>query len=202
MSRHKKIAFALVLWGCAIAIAAKAAEPSALPTSTGVATFGQLDELRSQNALLAEAVKGAELRAKLNGSATPAKPTPPTETRPVPARRVEPAPSIVTASTAQVQMVSGVGNALVAHIAMQNGTTVPARVGTYIAGLGTVRTISINEVVVANKKQTIVVPFAAEPVAPTSSAPASSSFTTAAPFPIAPSMSMPPLPAGMPNGVR
>jgi type IV pilus biogenesis protein PilP len=213
MIHYSKLALALAFVGSAVALSAHAAEPSTLSATRGVATFGQLDELRSQNAILAEAVKAAEYRAKLTGSAgaiaaaatTPSK----AETRAVTSRHVESAPSVVTSSTAQVQMVSGIGNELIAHIAMQNGSVVPVRVGTSVPGLGVVRSISLNEVQMTNKNQTIIISKAAESSSPTGQAQTQSPMPMMpAPFQMPASMSsassmpLPPLPAGMTRGVR
>jgi type IV pilus biogenesis protein PilP len=209
MSHQMKILLAVAL--CAPAITVSAAEPSR-SVQTGVATFGQLDELRSQNAVLAEEVKAAELRAKLGAAAAASKTSaapmasPMSEPRARPVQRpVEPAPLFATSSSAQVQMVSGVGDALVAHLAMQNGSVMPVRVGMTVPGVGVVRSISINEVLVANKKQTIVIPFASDAMTVSAGVPAPAPVRMpmpSSPFGTPISIQMPPLPPDMMSGAR
>lgn len=182
-----------------------APEPVGLVKAAGVATFGQLDELRSQNAMLAEAAKAAELRSKLGVGGAAAAPrstglAPAAAPRAPDARQADAVPASTVASSAQVDMVSGVGNALIAHITLQNGNTVAARVGTSIPGIGVVRSISIHEVVVASKKRVLTIPFAVEPAA---AGPGMGGTPGYSPFPMQAGMPMPPLPTGMPGrGVR
>lgn len=122
--------------------------PSPSPTTTMNPSFRQLDELRSQNAILAELVKGAELKSKLSGQG-------PTLGQPGGASVVTSAPAF-----AQVQMVSGMEDDLSALISLPSGASVTARVGDNVPGEGVVKSIARRKVVVANKSQIYSLPFA------------------------------------------
>lgn len=194
---------ALLLAG---AFAANAAEPQTAspvaPTSAGVATYGQLDELRSQNAMLEAALKNAELRSKLAGgksSAAQDRAGSPALTRPAPA----PASAAVAlglvapaASTASVDLVASDSQGrMTAILVLDSGRKVKARVGSQIPGVGMIRSISIDEVVALVKGKTVSLPFATEPTLGTSSAP-----TGAVPGMPGLSTVMPPIPAMMRGG--
>jgi hypothetical protein len=87
--------------------------------------------------------------------------------------------------------VSGSENKLTALISLSNGGRVTVRVGSNIAGVGVVKSISKDEVMVASKTQIISLPFALDA--------AGSSGGTG--IPAMPQMS--PMPQGMiPGGVR
>lgn len=163
--------------------------PAAAPAPTP-ASFGELDALRSQNAILAEKVKAAEMQAKLLGtnqskslSGLPPFPA----AAPAAARGMKDQFEDFGTTSAQVQMVSDSGNSTIAVISLPRGGRVTARVGSIIPHLGVVKSISLNEVVVANKKQTFSIPFAAEPF----NMPSGNPGTYSQP-PV--SMAMPPLP--------
>lgn len=144
----------------AVGADAKPAAPAPVSQGTGsdVALYHQLDVLRSQNAVLTESLKNAEMRNKVNNVTTM-----------VPSLTPGGAPSMSgnaypdsSASLSLVQMVSGSGKNLTALISLPNGGRVTARVGSNIPGLGVVKSISLNEVAVENKKQTLILPFASD----------------------------------------
>ena len=124
--------------------------------------YRQLVELRSQNALLSEQVKNAELKSKVNGPDKGQGKTVSLDQN----LPIMPATSSGGAqdapATARVQMVSGFGGNLTALLQLPNGNRVTVRVGSNVPGLGTVKSISLDDVEVENKKETIVLPFAAE----------------------------------------
>lgn len=134
-------------------VAAKAVgEPASVAPSSSV--YRQLDELRSQNAILAESLKNSELRNKIK------------DANKAPNINLTPGNAGTGHNSAQVQMVSGIGSNLVALISLPNGGVINARVGTKIPSIGVVKSISINEVVVANKSRNVVLPFVSDGYAP------------------------------------
>lgn len=184
--------------------AADSSAPSAKVAATStVALFKELDELRSQNALLAEALKNAELKYKISQVGKPqagnqTDPTvpqiPPAMPAAAPVAASRAAVTNFDAMSAQVQMVSGTGTNLVALITLANGSKVNARVGSTIPGLGTVRSISLNEVTVFNKKDTNSIPFASDTVG----VPPVTNLQAAQP--VSPMQPMPPFPPAMMMG--
>lgn len=139
-------------------VAATLSVPSATTAEQNVALFHQLDVLRSQNAVLAEALKNAELRNKIAAEdKTVPEPVRVSTTRPANNGSQAFAP---LASSALVQMVSGVGSSLTTRISLPNGSEVNAVVGNHIPGLGVVHSISLNAVVIANKNKSFSLPFA------------------------------------------
>ena len=154
------------------ALAADALEPPAAPAGgeSGVDTYGQLDALNAHNAILNAVLKNLELKKKItdarNGvdTSTPGQRVQASEFNPSirgAGPTVRAAPSIQMPS-AQVQMVSGVGRQLTAIIALPNGSHMNVREGATIPGLGVVKSISVNEVIVQDKKQVISLPFASD----------------------------------------
>lgn len=141
----------------------EAAPPVSPSTGLNVESYHQLDVLRSQNAILAETVKNKELRRKLSDTDSKNSPEQPKEQ---PSSGIPGPPSNVGKSSfspsAQVAMVSGMGSNLTALITMPNGGQVVTRVGNHIAGIGQIKSISPNEVMVLDKQQTISLPFASE----------------------------------------
>lgn len=127
-----------------------------------VSTFGQLDALRSQNALLEAQVKNAELKSKLttgvSGSFIPIQSVPDTGLQRTRVRT----PSVIFDRSAKVELVSGMGSNVAAKIAFGDGTSLLVRVGTKTSALGLVKSISANEVVTQIGKETYSVPFAQE----------------------------------------
>ena len=198
----------LVLMSCQV----HAAEADAPAKPAGVATFGQLDALRSQNALLAEELKNAELKSKIKGGgaglATPAggsafpgmgmqPPAAPFQGAPAaPAPKATPEPSLPARASADVQMVSSDRDGrLVALLSLQDGRQVKARVGSTIPSVGTVQRISVDEVVVSTPKgKTVSLLFSSEPT----TLPAPNTSATPMPMMGMPSLStvMPPIPRG------
>lgn len=158
-----------------------------------VGLYHQLDALRSQNAILKEALTNTELRNKIssadkNPSGQAGQPGP--ISNGTPDFQNSGFQGTLSTSSAQVQMVSGMGNNLTAIISLSNGSRVNARVGSNISGVGLVKSISLNEVIVIDKKQTIVLPFARDFT--------SVSDTTGMRVQSMPQM--PPLPQGMMSG--
>lgn len=133
------------------------AETNSGPRVPGGTYYEQLDQLRSQNAILKARLDNAELANKINNAGATAAMPPsaaPQATLPINGG--------YGTSTAQVLMVSGSDNVLTATIGLPTGGTIPARVGTNILGIGKVRSININEVVVEYKGQIYSLPFATE----------------------------------------
>lgn len=129
-----------------VTFTAQAEVPDMSGAST-ISTFGELDQLRSQNAILTEAVKNAELKNKLNNFGKE--------------DHQSYAPMNLSApKQAQVELVSGFGNKMSARISLPTGGNVLASIGTKIPNLGVVKSISINNVVVEHDKQLISLPFA------------------------------------------
>jgi len=172
-----QMAMSVALLACTAAFAAdsevKTKSENAGRTA-GVATFGQLDELRSQNAMLEASIKNAELRSKLAGgksSAVPAQgpaallsPAPTQPASAPSAAMVETSGTLSSVSAEVVMVASDADGRLVAVLALQNGRKVKARVGMDIPGVGVIKTITIDEVVAVGKKGKLVgVPFASEP---------------------------------------
>lgn len=131
--------------------------PSKAVATPGVTTLRQLDELRSQNALLTEMVKAAELRAKLAGQGGPgeASGTPSPRRGPVDKAAL----SMQAAQGAQVLSVYGVDGKLTAVVGLRNGSTVKAQEGATIPGLGSVKSISRNSVLVDTGTTTVGLNF-------------------------------------------
>lgn len=138
-----------------------------------VALFRELDMLRSQNAILAEKVKNAELRARIDqagkSGAIPGANAAATPTAPGAAGFAAKGAAPVVAAdlgSAQVQMVSGANANLVALVSLANGRQANARVGSTIPGVGVVQSIAVNEVLVetlvGKTKKIISLPFASE----------------------------------------
>jgi len=132
-----------------------------------ISSFAQLDALRSQNAILTEKLKNLELLSKLGGADQR-----PSSTQ-VSGNQNGSMKSAVKASpspflaTAEVQMVSSApGGGLMAIISLDNGRQAVAKVGRMITGLGTVKSISLDEVLIDDKKDVVSLPFATEKVVP------------------------------------
>ncbi|HEY0843441.1 type IV pilus biogenesis protein PilP [Methylotenera sp.] len=127
-----------------------------------VGNFSELDELRSQNALLTEKLKKAEFQSKMNGTGgtnVPSVGTLSTSTRVRPSKKSKD----ITDYDARVRLVSGIGSNLSATIVFSDGSKSIARAGSRIDGLGTVRSINTNEVIVTSGKESYAIPFEAEP---------------------------------------
>lgn len=114
-------------------------------TAAEAAGMSELDSLRAKNALLTEQVKTAGLHKQLLDSGTSRFP-------------IE-----VAITTAQVEMVSGVGENLIAKIALSGGYKINVKVGGKIPGVGTVESISISDVMIKNGKlSSVSLPFATD----------------------------------------
>lgn len=169
-ARARVLSSLLLLSGSSAGLAEPPAQPSSAaeppkPASTApaprVSGTEELDQLRTQNALLAEQVKAWEMKNKM-GLIVPgidqAAPIPLAGGGAAPAARPAGARGTV------VTMVAGQKErGLVATLQTADGGTVAVRVGDSVPGLGKVKSIETNRVVVESGKSAISVPFAAEP---------------------------------------
>lgn len=132
----------------------------AQPLYADINQYQELDALRSQNALLTEAVKNAELKCRLNngGKDCASLSTQPQPSMPLPNVGVQP----IKPSTAQVESVSGVDEHKTALILLPDGSQIKAHVGKKIAGLGKIKSISIHDVVVEQGGKTSSLPFVSD----------------------------------------
>lgn len=132
--------------------------PASFGTNYNSAKFGELDAIRSQNALLQEKAKTVELQAKIkgnNGSDSQA------------ARGTIPAPNLfpvggqIAGQTpgAIVLSVEGIDEQRTATVILPSGQKVVAREGTSLPGIGVVKSISLNEVCLQSKAQARCLPF-------------------------------------------
>ena len=141
-----------MLLACSLSTNAVAEEPKPLVLSPDVSTFGELDQLRAKHALLDAQVSNAELQKKLNDL---------TGMYPAGSAGVAGAPAAGFGSRNQgttVQSVSGSS----ALINLSNGSSITVRPGDSIPGIGTVKKISVFEVIVVNGKSIISLPFAGD----------------------------------------
>lgn len=160
----------------------KAAPP--VQQSGGVA-YGELDMLRSQNAILEAQLKNAELKNKLDT----ARGVSPSSGAPSKSRQ---SIAAYIDRSARVQLVAGIAGRLTATIQLSDGGNTVARVGTRIPNLGVVKSIKTDEVIVENGREVISIPFASEPVSNATqyAAPYSSSPQSGA---MVPPLSLPPV---------
>jgi type IV pilus biogenesis protein PilP len=130
--------------------------PAALPhqaiSAPSVATLRQLDALRSENAVLTEMVKAAELRSKLSPAQSGAQ-----TSAPKPSPQVRPGDA---ARALQVVSVYGLDGELTAVIQLPGGGVVKTHAGTALPGIGRVTTVAHNEVVVTTVGGPVALPFA------------------------------------------
>ncbi len=105
-------------------------------TNANRETFRELDQWRTQNALLAEMVKSAEMKAKLGNQGTGAG---------------QNGSSVSSVAPYQVLSVDGVDDDLMALVTLASGTTFKARTGLSIPGLGKVMSIARDDVLVMTK---------------------------------------------------
>lgn len=136
---------------------------------SGVAQYGELDGLRSRNAILIEQLKAVKLNNDILGASPSGQiPQLPGMGQPGiwPSGQIPKLPGLGqlgASTTAEVWMVSGTENNLMAVISLPSGSRVNARVGTSIPGLGTVKSIARNEVSVSvDKAKAISLPFASD----------------------------------------
>lgn len=132
------------------AVTATAFERPIYSQTTG-ATFRQLDQLRTQNALLAEKVKAAELQAKLSNQGN---------SNGIGAGAGAGVGGVSAASTVgqrgvQILSIYGLDDKLTAVVSHGNGNTFKVHEGSTIPGLGKVKSVSRDEVIVATKTGTI-----------------------------------------------
>lgn len=117
------------------------------PTDWAAPTLGDLEKLRSENAMLAEQLKNAELKEKIAKAGS------------VPGTSGVTSPNAPPSSGAahlaggpRVLMIAGGENNYRANVLMPNGQTITASVGTAIAGYGAVSAITPNEVLFGTGK--------------------------------------------------
>lgn len=108
-------------------------------TQTTSETYRQLDKLRTHNAVLAEMVKEAEQTAKLSSQSGGGVPG---------------SSSVNISRTVQVLAIYGLDDKLTAVVSLSNGSTMKAHEGSPIPGVGKVKSISRDEVIVATKTGT------------------------------------------------
>lgn len=127
-----------------------------------VSNFGQLDALRSQNAILDAKVKNAELQRKLDqggGTTIPVQQS----VLPVAGQRSTPrTQNTYIDRSARVELVSGIGSNFSAKVVLGDGSSSVVKTGTKLPGLGVVKSISANEVITQMGKETYSIPFAQE----------------------------------------
>lgn len=133
-----------------------------------VSVFQQLDELRSKNAMLVEKLKNAELVNKLNdgGAGGFAVPSLTSAMGGRAAGATEGARSTGSQGVSggyQVKTVSTQKDHLQAQLIAPDGGRLNVRVGSVVSGLGTIKSISINEVdYAAGKGEIRIIPFVGE----------------------------------------
>lgn len=110
-------------------------------------TLGDLEKLRSENAMLAEQLKNAELKTKiakeggvpgLSGSTNPNAPSNPN--------------GVASGGGPRVVMIAGGENNYRANIALPNGRSITAQIGTTVPGLGIVSAITPDVVIFGSGK--------------------------------------------------
>lgn len=122
-------------------------------SQTTGATFRQLDQLRTQNALLAEKVKAAELQAKLSNQGN-SNSNSNSNGMGAGVGGVS-AASTVGQRGVQILSIYGLDDKLTAVVTHGNGNTSKVHEGSTIPGLGKVKSVSRDEVIVATKTGTI-----------------------------------------------
>jgi len=132
--------------------------PSQLHSAaSNVATLRQLDALRSENAVLAEMVKAADLRSKLPaGQSSSQAPAP---------RITESARASQAAQALKVVSVYGLDGDLTAVLEFATGGIVKVHAGSALPGVGSVAKVSHNEVIVATAAGQYSLNFAPIPAA-------------------------------------
>lgn len=125
-----------------------------------ISQYQELDALRSQNAVLTEAVKNAELKCRLSNGGKDCSSTQMVPNQNLSITSVGAVPT--RQASAQVELVSGFGNQKTALISVPGRGNVKAQVGKKIAGLGTIKSITVHEVIVEQGGKTVSLPFAEE----------------------------------------
>ena len=117
------------------------------PVDWAAPTLGDLEKMRSENAMLAEQLKNAELKEKI--TKVGGVPGIPGTTNP----NAAPSTGATHSSSGpRVLMIAGGENNYRANVLMPNGQTITASVGTAIAGYGAVSAITPNEVLFGSGK--------------------------------------------------
>lgn len=117
------------------------------PVDWAAPTLGDLEKMRSENAMLAEQLKNAELKEKITKvGGVPGIPGT-TNTNPAPSTG-----ATHSSGGPRVLMIAGGENNYRANVLMPNGQTITASVGTAIAGYGAVSAITPNEVLFGSGK--------------------------------------------------
>ena len=122
-----------------------------------VATQAQLDALNAENALLTVQLKNIELKEKIrnnsqNNSALPLFPVPH-------GKRLSGAETL---PEARVVLISGDPQHPIATILL-DGAQIKVRVGQIIPGLGIVKSVSLDEVLIQTRQAVMSLPFVADP---------------------------------------
>lgn len=124
---------------------------------SGVATQAQLDALNAENALLTVQLKNSELKEKIKNSSQN------NHTLPLfsvtHSKRLG---GVETLPEARVELISGDLQHPVATILL-NGAQFQARVGQIIPGLGVVKSVSLDEVLIQTRQAVMSLPFVADP---------------------------------------
>jgi type IV pilus biogenesis protein PilP len=122
-----------------------------------VATQAQLDALNAENALLTVQLKNMELKEKIKNASqnNPALSLFPTSRSKGPGE-------LETSPDARVVLVSGDPQQPVATILL-DGAQIKARVGQIIPGLGVVKGVSLDEVLIQTRKSLMSLPFVVDP---------------------------------------
>jgi type IV pilus biogenesis protein PilP len=144
---------------------------------TSPAQFGELDELRAQNAILTLKLANKELQDKIGVNNDAGKQV-------FKVSQSSSGPSITTALP-KIQMISGVREKMSATLQLSDGRHVIVSVGSVVQNAGTVRKINKDEVILAQKGQLVSLPFVLETGQASAPSPAST---------------MPPLPPELMSG--
>jgi type IV pilus biogenesis protein PilP len=155
--KFNKLTLATVAFGLAASASAADNAPNVHIASTNVREFGDWDAIRAENAYLDDQIQNAKKKKELQGLSTDT------------SSLIGPSVGAATATPQrplQVQMVSGLAGQLRALLCLPVGGSVSVRVGSVIPGMGTVKSISINEVLVVLEKSRQIqpIPFASDNV--------------------------------------
>ena len=143
--------------------------PVSLPPLPRVSGTEELDRLREKNAILTEQVKNFELMNKMGmvPSIEGLSASPIALSRPSAGGMTSAGSSRSTSNYGtQVKMVAGQKGNLTATVQTADGGAMRVRTGDTIPGVGKVKSIDANQVLVENKKSVVALPFAAEFSAP------------------------------------
>ncbi|MBU3640980.1 type IV pilus biogenesis protein PilP [Polynucleobacter sp. Fuers-14] len=124
------------------------------PVDWAAPTLGDLEKMRSENAMLAEQLKNAELKEKI--TKVGGVPGIPGTTNPNAAQTTG---ATHAAGGPRVLMIAGGENNYRANVLMPNGQTITASVGTVIDGYGVVSAITPNEVLFGSGKAKRSIPL-------------------------------------------